>query len=174
MLAVSQPLQFAIRPYRQEDAEGLRWLFARTPPAGRVYVRPQALHPKLEAVEDNYQAFWVAIEPTREGDALIGILAVTPLDEPDDVEPDFVDRTRPSIRVHWVLVVPERQRRGVGRQLIETVKDWALGNAYKALVLETTTEQEAALDFYRALGFRELGRTTIRRWTQVWFELRIG
>jgi hypothetical protein len=37
-----------IRPYKPDDLEGIRWLFARTPPAGRVYVRPQPLAAELE------------------------------------------------------------------------------------------------------------------------------
>jgi GNAT superfamily N-acetyltransferase len=151
-----------IRPYEQGDLEGIGWLFARTPPAGRVYVRPQPLAPELETIEENYLAFWVAIEPTYEGDAAVRMIGVTPIDAPTDVpEPEFVDRARKSVRVHWVLVVPERQRRGIGTRLIETVATWAREQGYAALILETTTEQEAAVAFYRARGFKEIGRSTV-------------
>jgi GNAT superfamily N-acetyltransferase len=138
-------------------------------------VRPQPLAAELEAIEENYLAFWVAIEPTYEGDATIGMIGVAPIDAPTDFpEPEFVDRTRKAVRVHWVLVVPERQRRGIGTRLIDTVANWARGHDYAALILDTTTEQEAAVSFYRARGFKEIGRTTIRRWEQVWFELPLS
>jgi GNAT superfamily N-acetyltransferase len=166
--------EVVIRRYEAGDQPGIEWLFARTPPAGRTYVRPQPLAEDLKAIEANYDAFWVAVEPTVDGEAVVGMLGVCGLDAPVGVpEPDFVDRLVPSVRVHWVLVVPERQRRGIGRALISRMADWASEHRYAALVLETTTEQEAAVAFYRALGFDEIGRTTFRRWEQVWFELKL-
>jgi ribosomal protein S18 acetylase RimI-like enzyme len=37
------------------------------------------------------------------------------------------------------------------------------------MILETTPQQEAAVEFYRATGFTEQGRSTIGRFELVWF-----
>ncbi|MPZ50890.1 MAG: GNAT family N-acetyltransferase [Dehalococcoidia bacterium] len=164
-----------IRPYEPGDQPGVRWLYERTPPAGRTYVRPATVDPDLEQIAANYEAFWVAIEPTQDGDAVVGI---TGLERAGSraigvPAPEFIDTSRPTARLHHVMVVPERQRRGVGRQLMHAAIDWARGHGYAALILETTAEQEAAVAFYEALGFSELGRTTFKRWQMVWFGLEI-
>ena len=167
-----------IRPYEPADQPGVRWLYERTPPAGQVYVRPAPLPRDLEAIADNYEAFWVAVEPTRDGDAIVGITGLrqaghgtasftVPL-------PELFKLEQRTARIHHMSVAPERQRRGIGRLLMETVIDWAPQHGYEALVLDTTSEQEAAVAFYRALGFSELGRTTFKRWEMVWFELKLS
>jgi hypothetical protein len=51
-----------------------------------------------------------------------------------------------------------------------TAIDWARDHGYQNVVLETSTEQEGAIAFYNALGFREVGRSTFKRWQMVWFE----
>jgi GNAT superfamily N-acetyltransferase len=161
-----------VRPYEPADQRGVRWLYERTPPAGRVYVRPQPLPSDLENIAGYYDAFWVAVEPTFEGDAIVGTTGLDTVGQSSGApEPAFVDRMRRTGRLHHVLVAPERQRRGIGRLLMESAMEWARVNDYDALVLETSTEQEAAIAFYLALGFNEIGRSTIGRWELVWFEL---
>src|SRR5512145_2410253 len=93
-----------VRPYEAKDDAGVRWLYARTPPAGRVYVRPQPVPPDLENIRDHYEAFWVAIEPTIEGDAVVGITALerAKKDGPDFPLPDFIDLSRSTARLHHV------------------------------------------------------------------------
>ena len=164
-----------VRPYTGEDQPGVRWLYERTPPAGRVYVRPQLLPPDLEDIESSYEAFWVAIEPTIDGDAVVGITALDDAAGESSGTPlaDFIDLSQRTARLYHVMVVPERQRRGIGRLLLDAAVQWARGTGYETIILETTSEQEAAVDFYRALGFREIGRTMFRRWEQVWFQLSL-
>jgi ribosomal protein S18 acetylase RimI-like enzyme len=163
-----------IRPYEPADQGPIEWLYARTPPAGRVYVGPASIPTELERIPDNYEAFWVAVEPTSDGDAVIGMLAVAAIGAPFGVpEPAFIDRSIRAARVHWLLVAPERQRRGIGRRLVDAAIAWARANGYEALLLDTTTEQQAAVAFYEALGFSEVGRSTVRRWELVWFKLAL-
>ncbi len=88
-------------------------------------------------------------------------------------EPAFIDRSIRADRVHWLLVAPERQRRGIGRRLVDAAIAWARANGYEALLLDTTTEQQAAVAFYEALDFSEVGRSTVRRWELVWFKLAL-
>lgn len=43
-------IEVEIRPFAPSDQEGVRWLFARTPPWGRTYPRQQALPEDLEEI----------------------------------------------------------------------------------------------------------------------------
>ena len=169
--------EVVVRLYEPANQDGIEWLYTRTPPAGQTYVRPYPIDPDLQRIPEVYQAFWVAIEATRNGDAVVGITA---LDRVGDREvdtpipaPDFIDTSLPTARLHHVMVVPERQRHGIGRQLIEAVRDWAQAEGYGQLILDTTSEQEVAVEFYRAIGFQELGRSQFKRWEMVWFGMKL-
>jgi ribosomal protein S18 acetylase RimI-like enzyme len=164
---------YYIRPYAPEDQPGIEWLYARTPPAGRTYVRPQPLAPDLGAIDANYDAFWVAVEPTAEGDAIVGMAGLERIAEHQvgAPVPDFIERSRPTANLHHVIVAPERQRRGIGRELMRTATEWARSNAFEAAVLNTTPQQEAAVAFYHALGFSEVGRSMIGRYELIWFHI---
>ena len=128
----------------------------------------------IEQISENYEAFWVAVEPMPDGEAVVGMLAVAAIGAQSGVpEPAFIDRSIRADRVHWLLVAPERQRRGIGRRLVDAAIAWARANGYEALLLDTTTEQQAAVAFYEALDFSEVGRSTVRRWELVWFKLAL-
>ena len=47
--------------------------------------------------------------------------------------------------------------------------DWSRAQGYEWVILDTTPQQEAAVAFYRAMGFEDVGRSMIDRWELVWF-----
>lgn len=57
--------------------------------------------------------------------------------------------------VHWLMVQSAWRRRGVGRLLMSQLESfcWQLG--WRQVQLESVTEWEAALDFYRSMGYVE-------------------
>jgi GNAT superfamily N-acetyltransferase len=81
--------------------------------------------------------------------------------------------TASTARLRHVLVAPERWRQGIGRRLVHAAVDWSREQGYRAIVLDTTADQVGAVAFYKALGFREPGRTVYREWQIVWFLLRL-
>jgi GNAT superfamily N-acetyltransferase len=168
-------MNLSVRVYEPGDQPGVEWLYQRTPPAGLTYVRAEPLPPDLKGIRENYEAFWVAVEPTPDGDAVVGITALRDARQPSlgVPAPGFVDLSQPTARLHHVMVVPERQRRGIGRKLMHEATDWARASGYQRLVLETASEQEGAIAFYRAIGMKELGRSTFKRWEMVWFGLNL-
>ena len=60
--------------------------------------------------------------------------------------------------VESIAVGAEARRRGVGRMLIVGFEQWALLMGARAAELEVRASNEAAREFYRALGFAEQGR----------------
>ena len=75
-----------------------------------------------------------------EGDRVLGFATVVMDDEGPDLEDLFVD--------------PECHRRGVARRLIEDAVARLKGQGHQAL---TVTGNPHALEFYRAVGFVEIG-----------------
>jgi GNAT superfamily N-acetyltransferase len=164
-----------VRAYQSTDQRQIRWLHDRTPNAGEVAIRPQRWPEALNDIPTNFEAFWVAVEQTPKGEAIVGILGLTRPGSPAEATPvpEFMGATGTTGRIDYVRVAPERQRRGIGRLLTETVIDWARGRGYERLILEKTPQQEAAVALYRALGFTEKGRSMFGIYELVWFELTL-
>ena len=166
------------RLYEPSDQAGIRWLHDRTPPAGSVSVRPQRWPPMLDDIPANFDAFWVATEQEDGEEAIIGMAGVQTV---RDADPDVMGVTIPeallsavlTARLEAVRVAPERQRKGIGRALTQTVIDWARGHGYQRLILDTTLRREAAIGLYESMGFRRLGETRFGRWDVAWFELNL-
>lgn len=166
-------IEFAVRPFDPSDQERVRWLFARTPPWGRTYPRPQQLPDDLEDIPANYPGgCFVAVEEDLGGEAIIGLTAVATLNAAETEElPGFIDRRPSASRIHWVSVAPERWRLGVGRRLTETAIAWARDAGHDSVILSTTIQQEGAIALYESLGFAPKGKTISGRWHSVWLEL---
>jgi GNAT superfamily N-acetyltransferase len=58
--------------------------------------------------------------------------------------------------VHWLMVDPAWQRRGVGMQLLTYVESACHQFGYRELHAETLAQWQSAVRFYRAAGFRPL------------------
>jgi GNAT superfamily N-acetyltransferase len=168
------PDRVTIRPYEPADQPGVEWLYSRTPPWGRTYPQPQPIPPNIRTIAEAFDYAVVAVEQDLDGEAVVGLTTVAAAAATDSVPPPpFIDLTRPVARLHYVLVAPERWRNGIGRRMVHDAIEWSRLRGYHAVVLDTTADQEGAVAFYRALGFREAGRTTFRRWEIIWFELRL-
>ena len=71
-----------------------------------------------------------------------------------NVEPQNWNRTA----FIWnILVDKEYRQQGLGKALIERAIAWARENKFRALCLETQTNNMPAIGFYRHLGFRLTG-----------------
>jgi GNAT superfamily N-acetyltransferase len=160
-----------VRPYRAADYAQFRWLYERTPPAGQVASAPQPWNDYLDQIADYYVAFFVAVEVEAEQESIVGSAGLEHVGETSvgPPVPDFIDVTRRTVRLQEMRTAPERQRRGIGRLLLAEAVEWARTHDYLRMILETTPQQEAAVEFYRAMGFIEQGRSMIDRWELVWF-----
>ncbi|MEM7355073.1 MAG: GNAT family N-acetyltransferase [Acidobacteriota bacterium] len=60
----------------------------------------------------------------------------------------------PFAELGGLVVAAAQRRRGIGRLLCESARDWAQQRGYGALRVRTRIEREEAHKFYRRLGFR--------------------
>jgi len=56
-------------------------------------------------------------------------------------------------RIHWVYILPEYQRRGIGTALVRYVEQKAKEIGLKRLRLLTVGQAEWAVSFYERLGY---------------------
>ncbi|MGH2588772.1 MAG: GNAT family N-acetyltransferase [Dehalococcoidia bacterium] len=163
-----------IRPYQPADQAQIEWLYARTPPAGQVAWRPLSVPADLRHIPDTFARLWVATEPIPEGEAIVGMAAVADASRTlGPPVPEFLATTKPTARLHHVAVAPERWRQGIGRRLTLTAVDWARRQGYRAVILDTTPQQAAAVALYEATGFADAGRSMVDVYELVWFRLTL-
>ncbi|WP_276270868.1 GNAT family N-acetyltransferase [Haloarcula litorea] len=75
-----------------------------------------------------------------------------------------------AAELHRMRVAPTHQRRGYGRRLLARLEARAADLGYDPLLATTALEQPAAVDFYRAAGYEEVGRSTEAGYELVHFE----
>lgn len=128
---------------------------------------------RLWALEDSPSAFgstyareaafsdneWLSRAARMNGEARIGYLAMENgaacgiaagfLDEQDS--------TRAQLVSMWVA--PAYRRTGLGRLLVNAIKDWAESRGARILLLMVTNCNAGAIKFYERIGFAMTGRT---------------
>lgn len=66
----------------------------------------------------------------------------------------------PHCEINGLVIDSEFHGKGIGKRLIEKVKDWAKAKGNKRLSLHCNTRRVEAHSFYRHLGFQDLKQQT--------------
>ena len=134
-----------IRPARPEDREGVLALAPRLTEGVAPWRDQEAA---LRAAQSwligslDGGALFVA-----EGDGVIlGVVSVTP-------QPHWAGGR--DAYIGELAVAPHAARRGIGRALVATARDWAAAQGLAAVTLQTGAANATARAFYAALGFAE-------------------
>lgn len=174
MEKVNQPMpgteRWVIRRYEPGDLPGVRAVHDLTPPAGSLAGElPQRWPDDLDRIPELFRAFWVVATASSGGREIIGMVGVKAVEAevPGALCPGQIDRVG-TIRLLRMRIAPEWQRQGIGSALVETVVDWAREAGFRAVILETTVQQEPAVALYRRHGFAEIGRSMRGSYTLIW------
>jgi GNAT superfamily N-acetyltransferase len=97
------------------------------------------------------ESLWF-VESTEAGDPLVGAGAARAIGTATLAWRGSADGRKPVI--HWLGVLPEYRRRGVGRLLMAQLEQLAWHSGGREVALETHTAWTDAVAFYRALGYR--------------------
>jgi len=132
-----------------------------------------------EKTADKPSTGWVAVVPSETGpDRVVGIVDVAVgapvLEMPSDMPLAREWGKRNDIAtLKRLSVASEFWRRGLGSSLIQAATEWCREREYKLLVLNTTSPQIPAMNLYRKVGFREMGRSYLGKYELAWFELTL-
>lgn len=72
---------------------------------------------------------------------------------------------RGQAEVLRVRVHPAARKRGIGRALMDALEQRARSLGFDEMFLDTATNQHEAVNFYRALGYTEVGTETHPEWS---------
>src|ERR671917_2159179 len=146
------PPKAMVREATPEDAPALHALSAeladtlgdRRPQHGAVRAR------LLELLEEPRARVLVAED---EGGVVVGAASLW-------IKPDLAHGDK-VVEVPMLVVSGEARRRGVGKLLMEEARRLAAENGANLIELVATTQNVAAREFYRALGFVETDHITL-------------
>ena len=150
------------RRARREDTPRL-WALNDIPNIGRTADQTQPIHlpipdgppsafPDLADVEANFVQAGGDFIVVGQDDAIVGMGGFRP---------------RPDGRAEMlrVRVHPARRRLGIGRALVFELEKRTQDMGFVGVHLDTATNQPEAVDFYRALEYREVGRESRPEWS---------
>ncbi len=76
---------------------------------------------------------------------------------------DFKENAK-SIKIMGVAVIPEMQRKGIGRKLVEEALKYAESRRKEVVYLLVGAENAVAINLYGKLGFRKKGKLERKIW----------
>ena len=170
----TRTLWSTVPPYRPGDEAETQAIYNRALAAREASDRWISLKDVSDPVRS---AGWVVVSASPSGmDRVVGFVEVAgesafrqmpqnmPLANEWRQRDDLAQLTRLSVH-------PAVWRSGVGTRLVETAIEWCREEGFRTVALNTTSPQKPALQLYRKLGFREVGRSFLDRYELVWLEL---
>jgi GNAT superfamily N-acetyltransferase len=146
---------FTIRAGRKDDAAEAARLWMRSAEEHTAHDRVYETAPGAEktmrrflvdVANSGYSFLFVAAA----GDRTVGFIS----GELRQGSPTFLPRTWAS--VDDVFVEPEYRNRGMGRALLQSVRDWAQERGADGISLQVAAANARGRKFYEDLGFREI------------------
>jgi GNAT superfamily N-acetyltransferase len=146
---------FTIRAGRKDDAAEAARLWMRSAEEHTAHDRVYETAPGAEktmrrfladVANSGYSFLFVAAA----GDRTVGFIS----GELRQGSPTFLPRTWAS--VDDVFVEPEYRNRGMGRALLQSVRDWAQERGADGISLQVAAANSRGRKFYEDLGFREI------------------
>ena len=138
------PRPMHIRRYRPADQDVLWQLNEQTLPRAYDVARLQQNFADMRDIAGHYLARGEFLVGEVDG-RIVAMGAIRPTDTPDECE---LKRMR---------VAAEFQGQGLGQAMLEALERRATELGYRAIVLDTTTEQLPAQKLYQKNGFRVTG-----------------
>ena len=108
----------------------------------------------------------------RDNQEIIGTLRLA-TKKPWAIDLSYFKSVSRPLYLHDMAVSPDRQRRGIGRLLVEEAKAVARAWPSEAIRLDAYDSDAGAGAFYAKCGFSEVGRKTYRGVPLVYFELML-
>ena len=127
----------AFRPMRREDLERVVEIeqAAFSHPWSRDLIAHEMSH--------EWSTILLAVEPAAGGEAVLGLVVFWLVHD--------------EVHVLNVAVAPEARRRGTARALMREVERRGLDRGARLATLEVRRSNQAAIELYRSLGYREVG-----------------
>jgi GNAT superfamily N-acetyltransferase len=108
----------------------------------------------------------------RSGETIVGTLRLASK-KPWAIDPKYFAPSRLPLYLVDMAVLPEAQRRGIGRRLLEAAVKVARGWEADAIRLDAYDHPAGAGPFYEKCGFEPVGRAAYRGVALVYYQLLV-
>jgi GNAT superfamily N-acetyltransferase len=109
----------------------------------------------------------------REGPEIVATLGLSTR-KPWAIDTSYFTSCGQALYLANMAVLPDRQRRGIGRWCLQQAQRWAREWPADAIRLDAFEEEAGAGEFYAKFGFTEVGRVTYRKTPLIYFELLLA
>lgn len=115
--------------------------------------------PAMARIErDSFEAPWSADEITRDVTAGGNVYIAVALADEERAGYAEIRMIAGEGQIYNIAIAPEFRREGIGEALLRHMIDKADADGCKLVTLEVRSGNEAAMELYKKLGFREVGR----------------
>ena len=115
--------------------------------------------PAMARIErDSFSAPWSADEITRDVTAGGNVYVAVALADEERAGYAEIRMIAGEGQIYNIAIAPEFRREGIGEALLQHLIDKADADGCKLVTLEVRSGNEAAMELYKKLGFREVGR----------------
>ncbi len=145
--------------FKEDMQKKVDSFFAKCFSAVGIPYSPNDRHADIANVEQYYMkngCFWCLLD----NDDLIGTVAIRVIYNINQV-----------VELKRMFVLPEHQRNGYGRLLLNHAIDYAREQQYSKICLDTRKQFSVAQHLYRSVGFREADRYNDNEHAELYFEL---
>lgn len=151
--------EYNIRPGRREDATNAARLWVQSAEEHAYYDPVYTVSKEAEKTMRRFLAdltssshtfLFVATFDGESDEEIVGFIS----GEIREGSPTFNPKTWAS--VDDVYVTPEYRSGGIGRELVERVKEWSKEKGASGISLQVAAANERGRNFYENLGFREV------------------
>ena len=115
--------------------------------------------PAMARIErDSFEAPWSADEITKDVTAGGNVYVAVALADEERAGYAEIRKIAGEGQIYNIAIAPEFRREGIGEALLRHLIDKADADGCKLVTLEVRSGNEAAMELYKKLGFREVGR----------------
>ena len=115
--------------------------------------------PAMARIErDSFAAPWSADEITKDVTAGDNVYVAVALADEERAGYAEIRMIASEGQIYNIAIAPEFRREGIGEALLRHLIDKADADGCKLVTLEVRSGNEAAMELYKKLGFREVGR----------------
>lgn len=152
-----------IQPAELADAPSVMEILALCREEMRVHGIDQwdETYPNLQIVEDDARSRSLFV--IREDGRCVGSVCLNDLQPAEYCSVPWRCTGGRALVVHRLCVLPERQRRGVGRRLMEFAEDCARERGFACIRLEVYIGAPRAVALYEHLGYQRVGQVRFPR-----------
>lgn len=69
--------------------------------------------------------------------------------------------------LYYVATAPDRQRQGIGRQMVAAGEDWLRGHKIVKVMLLVRDTNTQVVDFYHHIGFEAIPHVVMQKWLKL-------